>query len=77
MWYNGEISQFPSNDYGMDNPDMSNFEGFGHYTQLVWKDTQQVGCYSNFCPKGTIYTDMDSWLTVCNYYPAGMNPFML
>ncbi|KAH8879353.1 PR-1-like protein [Thozetella sp. PMI_491] len=70
MWY-GELSSYASSNYGQDNPDMSNFENFGHFTQLVWKDTQQVGCYTNFCAQGTIYPTMDSWFTVCNYYPAG------
>ncbi len=36
----------------------------GHYTQLVWQSTRQVGCAMTVCPdKGQIW--------VCNYQPAG------
>ncbi|MCE9579024.1 MAG: hypothetical protein K8W52_38220 [Deltaproteobacteria bacterium] len=35
----------------------------GHFTQVVWKDTTQVGCGSATC------NGMDVW--VCNYDPAG------
>lgn len=27
----------------------------GHFTQVVWKDTQQVGCYLTECPAGTVF----------------------
>ena len=36
----------------------------GHYTQVVWKDTQEVGCARAVC-------DDKSQIWVCNYYPAG------
>jgi pathogenesis-related protein 1 len=36
----------------------------GHYTQLVWKDTKQVGCGMAVCGN-----KQQIW--VCNYYPAG------
>lgn len=36
----------------------------GHYTQVVWKDTKEVGCGMAFCPgSGQVW--------VCNYSPAG------
>lgn len=36
----------------------------GHYTQMVWRDTQKVGCGAALCPdKGQIW--------VCNYDPPG------
>jgi len=36
---------------------------FGHYTQLVWKNTKQVGCGKAQCK--------DNLIVVCNYDPPG------
>ena len=37
----------------------------GHYTQVVWADTQRVGCGMAVCPDG-------SWeIWTCNYDPPG------
>jgi pathogenesis-related protein 1 len=36
----------------------------GHYTQVVWRDTKEVGCAMAICAN-------KSQLWVCNYYPAG------
>ncbi|KAL2022994.1 hypothetical protein VTK56DRAFT_4209 [Thermocarpiscus australiensis] len=69
-WYNGELNLFPASDYGKDTPDMSGFEQWGHFSQLVWKGTRKVGCATQFCQPGTI-SSMGSWYTVCNYFPAG------
>jgi len=69
MWYNGEINYYSG--YGQANPDMSQFENFGHFTQVVWAGSTQVGCVSKFCPAGTIYPTMGSWFTVCDYSPPG------
>jgi hypothetical protein len=69
-WYNGEINLFPSSEYGKATPDMTHFEDWGHFSQLVWKGTKKVGCASVFCQPGTL-SSMGSWYTVCNYYPAG------
>ena len=41
----------------------SNWEASGHYTQVVWKDTTQLGCAKVAC-KGNI-------IVVCNYDPPG------
>ncbi|XXG90286.1 hypothetical protein AAC387_Pa12g2093 [Persea americana] len=35
-----------------------------HYTQLVWKNTEGVGCYKGICKGG------DTYIT-CEYYPHG------
>lgn len=69
MWYNGELNKFPSSDYGKSNPG-GNFAEWGHFSQLVWAGTQQVGCVSKVCPAGTM-SGMESIYTVCNYAPAG------
>ena len=71
MWYNGELGLFPTSSYGKDNPDMSGFESWGHFTQMVWAGSSKVGCHSQYCPAGTMYQSMGSWFTVCNYHPAG------
>lgn len=71
MWYNGELNKFPSSEYGKSSPNMGDFSSWGHYSQVVWAGTQQVGCHSQLCPAGTLYASMDAWFTVCNYYPAG------
>ena len=40
-----------------------NFDAWGHYTQVMWKDTKEVGCAKVEC-KGSI-------IVVCNYDPPG------
>jgi len=71
MWYNGEVNLFLPSYYGEANPDFSNFESWGHYSQMVWKSTTGVGCAVQFCAAGTIYPSMGSWFSVCNYNPPG------
>lgn len=72
MWYDGEIDLYPSSAYGSSSdPDMSNFEGWGHYSQVVWVGSTQIGCDARYCPAGTMEPDMGAWYSVCNYYPAG------
>jgi pathogenesis-related protein 1 len=36
----------------------------GHYTQMVWENTSQIGCAQAVCAD-------NSQIWVCNYYPAG------
>jgi len=43
---------------------VSNYEKFGHYTQVVWENTKFVGCGKAKCNDGE-----EIW--VCNYSPAG------
>lgn len=38
----------------------------GHYTQLVWRATREVGCAVGSCPNLTFPNSI-----VCNYGPAG------
>jgi hypothetical protein len=74
MWYNGELSHFLPSYYGQPDPEMSDFENWGHFSQVVWKGTTTVGCASQFCASGdgSIFTgDYSGWFTVCNYGPAG------
>jgi hypothetical protein len=69
--YNDEIEFYPS--YGVE-PDMSNFEKWGHYSQIVWKSTTGVGCAVQYCPNGLANTggNVSPYFTVCNYSPPGM-----
>lgn len=40
----------------------------GHFSQLVWKATQQVGCGRTNCSGSG---DAPGWFLVCEYYPGG------
>ncbi|MCV0383387.1 MAG: SCP-like extracellular [Erythrobacter sp.] len=40
-----------------------NWADVGHYSQIVWRDTQEVGC--------AIHTDRGNDVLVCRYWPAG------
>lgn len=39
-------------------------EQTGHFTQLVWKNSTEVGCGRKLCGK-------ESWFLVCEYWPRG------
>jgi hypothetical protein len=42
----------------------------GHFTQMVWRDTERVGCAEVYCPAmaGTSVTGL---FIVCHYEPPG------
>jgi pathogenesis-related protein 1 len=42
-------------------------DGCGHYTQVVWRDSAQLGCGVATCKNGALTEDI--W--ICNYAPAG------
>ncbi|XP_024979068.1 pathogenesis-related leaf protein 4-like [Cynara cardunculus var. scolymus] len=42
----------------------------GHYTQVVWKDTQRLGCARIKCDP----PEEDYYVVVCNYDPPGNYP---
>ena len=73
--YDGEINSYPG-PYGSDNVDLTNFRAWGHYSQIVWRDTTEVGCYTAYCPQGLANTGPNTppYFTVCNYFPPGMCP---
>ncbi|KAI1129998.1 CAP domain-containing protein [Nemania abortiva] len=71
MWYDGEFNNFLPSYYGQATPDMSNFEAWGHMSQLVWAGSTTLGCAAQYCPRGTAYDNLDAWFTVCNYSPPG------
>jgi hypothetical protein len=44
----------------------------GHYTQMTWETTTQVGCAVQSCPGGvTNFSSKRSQLIVCHYSPQG------
>lgn len=46
----------------------------GHFTQLVWKATQSVGCGRYYCGRQRQNGDNErahDWYLVCHYYPMG------
>ncbi|KAJ9253107.1 hypothetical protein DTO207G8_4408 [Paecilomyces variotii] len=71
LMYNDEFDYF-NNLYGEANPDMTNFEKWGHFSQIVWKGTKEVGCYTKVCNTlQNVDSDGPIPFTVCNYSPAG------
>ena len=76
LWYNSEMPSYAPY-YGQAQPGGSNFNNvfgsFGHFTQVVWKGTTQVGCYTYTCPNGIsgVGGNVPPYLTVCNYKAPG------
>jgi len=66
-WYNGEIDLY-GNSYGSE-PSMDNFHGWGHFSQIVWKSTKEVGCAVAYCESGL--SSYPGYYSVCNYGPPG------
>nr|P35795.1 RecName: Full=Fruiting body protein SC14; Flags: Precursor [Schizophyllum commune]AAA16208.1 pSc14 protein [Schizophyllum commune] len=52
------------------------FKGAGHWTQVVWKHSRNLGCAAYSCPQGTLGKKPGDkwkslWYYVCNYDPKG------
>ncbi|XP_053324446.1 uncharacterized protein LOC128498250 [Spea bombifrons] len=43
----------------------------GHYTQMVWAETERVGCGEHFCEKIEGFDEPNVYFLVCNYKPPG------
>lgn len=71
LMYNDEMEYF-NGLYGKANPSMSNFDSWGHFSQIVWKDTTKVGCSTVMCQSlGNVDSSDALPFTVCNYSPPG------
>lgn len=70
--YNDEIGWYPG--YGAE-PDMTNFEHWGHFSQIVWKSATGVGCFTQHCTGPGALRGVDPnvapYFTVCNYAGVG------
>ncbi|MGV6808915.1 MAG: CAP domain-containing protein [bacterium] len=76
-WSNGFIEAQPINaadivtpwadekhDYDYDSNQCASGKVCGHYTQIIWRDTERVGCGMRIC-------DNKAQIWVCSYDPAG------
>jgi len=73
LFYNGEVGWY-NNLYGQAQPDMTNFEHWGHFSQIVWKGTGSVGCATQDCSAQGLQGvsgDVAPFFTVCNYASPG------
>jgi len=72
-FYGNEVDWYstPTNLFGLASPSMANFEKWGHFSQIVWKGTESVGCATQSCPNGLVNESGMKYFTVCNYYPPG------
>ncbi|KAK5447892.1 hypothetical protein LTS15_009391 [Exophiala xenobiotica] len=69
--YNGEVNNYIY--YGME-PDLNTLNEWGHFTQIVWKSTTAVGCYTADCSATGLQNvagNVQPYFTVCNYAPPG------
>jgi uncharacterized protein YkwD len=57
-WYS-EIKQYKYRELTE-----NNWDATGHYTQMIWKDTKEIGVGISICQNGAL-------IVVANYYPAG------
>ena len=71
LMYNDEFGFFEP-FFGQANPDMTNFDSWGHFTQIVWKNSNEVGCATVVCNSlGNVDSSTPLPFTVCNYGPPG------
>ncbi|XP_031825716.2 venom allergen 3-like [Nomia melanderi] len=64
MWYN-EVKDFDRNE--VNRLTTNNFSKVGHYTQLVWANSNKIGCGKIIFKSG----QWNNFYLVCNYGPTG------
>uniref|UniRef100_A0A8D0KN54 Peptidase inhibitor 16 n=1 Tax=Salvator merianae TaxID=96440 RepID=A0A8D0KN54_SALMN len=64
-WYNEYLF------YNMTTSTCEEGQMCGHYTQVVWANSERVGCETVFCDTLENLNDTDMHLVVCNYEPPG------
>ncbi|CEP15497.1 hypothetical protein [Parasitella parasitica] len=66
-WHDLEV-----NDYNFERGKSKNGNEIRHFTQVVWRRTERVGCALHYCDKDPESNmDMNGNFYVCNYYPQG------
>lgn len=72
-FYNGEVNHYTY--YGAE-PDENTLHEWGHFTQIVWKGSSSIGCYTTNCTDSGLQgvdptTGIMPYFTVCNYADPG------
>jgi hypothetical protein len=80
LFYNGEVGYY-DNLYAPDptdpdakDPVMTNFHEWGHFSQMVWVNTTEVGCATVDCSSQKLANtggNVAPYFTVCNYKAQG------
>lgn len=64
------INEYQHYNYG--NNTCSPGQVCGHYTQVVWRNTQRLGCGLRQCATGSPFPGFPNWtILVCRYDPPG------
>ncbi|KAH9515650.1 Peptidase inhibitor 16 [Bulinus truncatus] len=58
-------------DYNYNTHTCNPSKACGHYTQVVWANTKQIGCGYKFCPVLETLNWTNAYLVVCQYGPTG------
>ncbi|XP_051891059.1 peptidase inhibitor 16-like [Pristis pectinata] len=58
-------------DYTYDTMECTPMKMCGHYTQVVWADSDKMGCASHFCDELKGLDEKNLSILVCNYLPPG------
>lgn len=73
LFYNGEVALY-GDQYGQKDINMDAFHEWGHFSQIVWSNTTEVGCATVDCSAkglGNTGGNVSPYFTVCNYKKAG------